>query len=80
MWHRKLLPVCSPQTSSAPRRHQRDIILRHNSDYSRHLSGQKSYLGELVERGVGGVMGDKEPHALVGNLDCSGAVHVGETA
>lgn len=25
-------------------------------------------------------MGDEEPHALVGNLDCSGAVHVGETA
>lgn len=37
-------------------------------------------LGELVERGIGGVVGDEEPHALVGNLDCSGAVHVGETA
>lgn len=39
-----------------------------------------SYLGELVERGVGGVVGDEEPHALVGNLYCGGAVHVGETA
>lgn len=25
-------------------------------------------------------MGDEEPHALVDNLNCSGAVHVGETA
>lgn len=40
----------------------------------------QAYLGELVKRGVGGVVGDEEPHALVGNLDCSGAVHVGETA
>lgn len=39
-----------------------------------------AYLGELVKRGIGGVVGDEEPHALVGNLDCSGAVHVGETA
>lgn len=40
----------------------------------------RTYLGELVKRGIGGVVGDEEPHALVGNLDCSGAVHVGETA
>lgn len=39
-----------------------------------------SYLCELVERGIGGIVGDEEPHALVGNLDCSGAVHVGKTA
>lgn len=39
-----------------------------------------SYLGELVECGVGGVVSDEEPHGLVVNLDCSGAVHVGETA
>lgn len=38
------------------------------------------YLSELVKRGIGGVVGDEEPHALVGNLYCSGAVHVGETA
>lgn len=38
------------------------------------------YLSELVERGIGGVVGDEEPHTLVGNLYCSGAVHVGETA
>lgn len=40
----------------------------------------QAYLSELVERGIGGVVGDEEPHRLVGNLDCSGAVHVGETA
>lgn len=40
----------------------------------------QAYLSELVKRGIGGVVGDEEPHALVGNLDCSGAVHVGETA
>lgn len=39
-----------------------------------------SYLCELVERGIGGIVGDEEPHALVGDLDCSGAVHVGKTA
>lgn len=38
------------------------------------------YLSELVKCGIGGVVGDEEPHALVGNLYCSGAVHVGETA
>lgn len=44
------------------------------------ITQMRTYLGELVERGIGGVVGDEEPHALVGNLDCSGAVHVGETA
>lgn len=39
-----------------------------------------TYLGELVERGIGGVVGDEELHATVGDLYCSGAIHVGETA
>ena len=38
------------------------------------------YLCELVESGVGGVVGDEELHALVRDLNCSGAIHVGETA
>lgn len=39
-----------------------------------------TYLGELVERGIGGVVGDEELHATVGDLYCGGAIHVGETA
>lgn len=40
----------------------------------------QTYLSELVKCGIGGVVGDEELHAIVGNLYCSGAVHVGETA
>lgn len=40
----------------------------------------KVHLGELVECGIGRIVGDEEPHALIGNLNCCGAVHVGETA
>lgn len=42
--------------------------------------GTRPYLGELVERGIGGVVGDEELHASVGDLYCGGAIHVGETA
>lgn len=40
----------------------------------------RTYLSELVKRGIGRIVGDEELHAIVGNLDCCGAVHVGETA
>lgn len=41
---------------------------------------RQPYLGEPVECCIGGVVGDKEPHALVGDLYSGRAVHVGETA
>ena len=39
-----------------------------------------THLGELVERGISGVVGDEELHTTGGDLYCSGAIHVGETA
>lgn len=39
-----------------------------------------SYLGELVESGVGGVVCDEKSHAVVGNLNSGRAVHVGKTS
>lgn len=39
-----------------------------------------TYLGEFVERGIGGVVCDEELHTTVGDLYCSRAIHVGETA
>lgn len=40
----------------------------------------RTYLGEFVERGIGGVVCDEELHTTVGDLYCSRAIHVGETA
>lgn len=39
-----------------------------------------TYLCELVECRVGGVVRDEEPHALIGNFNSGRAIHVGETA
>ena len=38
------------------------------------------YLCELGERSVGRIVGDEEPHPIVGDLYCCRAVHVGQTS
>ncbi len=43
-------------------------------------SRQISYLSELVESGVGGVVCDEESHAVIGDLNSGRAVHVGKTS
>lgn len=79
-WHHKLSPVCSREISSGPGTLKEEF--RHRTCGRTGVTNRKvwAYLSELVKRGIGGVMGDEEPHAIVGNLYCSGAVHVGETA
>lgn len=47
---------------------------------SKSSTKKKPYLGKPVERCIGWIVGDEEPHALVGNLYSGRAVHVGETA
>lgn len=34
-----------------------------------------SHLDELVQRGVGGIVGDEEPHVFVGDLHWGWSVH-----
>lgn len=38
---------------------------------------QSSYLQEGVERGIGGIVGDEEPHVFVADLHWRRAVHPG---
>lgn len=50
------------------------------SSFTKRGSRWLSYLSELVESGVGGVVCDEEFHAVIGNLNSGRAVHVGKTS
>lgn len=76
-WPHKLAPRWSRRTSSAPVRTKETE--RGGGEAAARSAGRtrcpKSHLDELAEGGVRGVVGDEEPHVLVGDLYRSRPVH-----